>query len=140
MRHYAFATLVVLGLVAGPPFSSRASAETFDPSLTNSIHALERAVNSIAIASADPVATQRNSDNIRWMHGELALIREACSRGRDVEAAWRLEEVQLRMKTVAQSSPARPFCRVTGRMHGNCPLTADSRGVKRKAGIEPTSD
>jgi hypothetical protein len=133
MRHCVFATLVVLGLVAGLPFSSRASAETCDPSLTNSIHALERAVNSIAIASADPVATQRNNDdNIRWMHGELELIREACSRGRDVEAAWRLEDVQLRLKTVVQSSPARPFCRVTGRMHGNCPLTADSRGVKRR--------
>ena len=42
-------------------------------------------------------ARQRNDVGIGWMQDELGLIREACLRGGDVEAVWRLEKVQQGM-------------------------------------------
>jgi hypothetical protein len=131
MHCCAFAKLVAIGLASGLPFCSQALAETCERSLTNSIHEVERAVDSVTIERADPVATQRNNEHFRWMHDELELIREACSRGRDVEAAWRLEEVQRRMKIIGQSLPARTPCRVMARTRGNCTLAAVPQTVKR---------
>jgi len=90
---------MVVGFAPGRLFASPALAQACNHSLTESIRAVELAVGSIAVHSADTVDAKRNIANIHWMQGELALIREACSRGRDVEAAWRLEEVELRLNS-----------------------------------------
>jgi len=133
----AFAVTAVVGLVSGALFSSQTLAQACEPSLMDTLHAVELAVDSISIDSADPGASER--ENISWMRRELRLIRDACSRGRDVEAVWRLEQVQLRVATLVQSSSARPSCRVMGILHTNCPVAANPQDVKRKADIDPTA-
>jgi len=55
---------------------------------------------------------------IEWMHGELELIRDACSRGKDVEAVWRLEQVQLRIKNAFAQFPERISRPATRRIGG----------------------
>jgi len=103
MHRWAFAIPAVFGVLS-QVLPSQTLAETCEASLRDSIHAVELAVDSISIETAGPVAAKWNIDNLGWMHGELALIREACSRGRDVEAVWRLERVQYRMRNIPQGA------------------------------------
>jgi hypothetical protein len=133
MNRLTLAAPVVMGLAYGLLFSSEALARTCDPPLTASIHTVEHAVDLLPIDGADPSAVTQDTENIRWMRGELELIREACSRGSDVEAVWRLEQVQSRMTLALKLATRRQTCRVAARVGGKCPLTRQDRGARRKA-------
>jgi hypothetical protein len=96
-------------------FSVHSLAQSCDPSLTSSIRAIEKLVDLLPGDGVHAQDVQRDEENICWMHGELGLIREACSRGEDVEAAWRLEQVQIRIAIIGNPGPARQFRQVSGR-------------------------
>jgi len=118
-------------------FSSEAFSETCDLPLTASIQAVERAVDLLPLDAADPSAVKPD-ENVRWMRFELGLIREACSRGSEVEAVWRLEQIQSRMTMAAKPAPVRQPCRAAAHVGGKCPLTPDAHGGRRKTHIEAT--
>jgi hypothetical protein len=93
-----------------------------------SIHSVEQSVDLLRI-----------DDGVRWMRGELGLIRAACARGKDVEAVWRLEQVQSRMASTPRSTPARQSCQAPARGGEKCPLTPETRSARRKTANAPTS-
>jgi hypothetical protein len=84
-------------------FSLEAYAHTCDSSLTTSIHAVERAVESLPPYITEP-SSDKPDGSVRWMHTELGLIREACSRGSEVEAVWRLEKIQSKIEAATPAS------------------------------------
>jgi hypothetical protein len=112
-------------------FSPHALAQMCDPSLTTAIRAIEKLVYLPSGGGANP-PSQRDDANTRWMYGELGLIREACSRGKDVEAVWRLEQVQLKVTNTGKHAPERPFSRVAEHVGEKRMLTAGSSGAARK--------
>jgi hypothetical protein len=122
----ALAIHVAIGLACGLGISTDAEAQSCDPSLTISIHATEQLVYS---RSAGDV------QSARWMNGELGLIREACSRGNDVEAAWRLEKIQLGMANAGKLAE-RQIRQVTRRDGGKRSPIGNSRNATRKTRME----
>ncbi len=94
MKFTVFAAAGLMGLLC-PPFASLgAAAETCAPTLTESILVAKRAVDSLV---TDTPA----------MRMELSLIDDACRRGKDVEAAWRLEQVQAHLVATRRAVPPR---------------------------------
>ncbi|MFI4889505.1 MAG: hypothetical protein ACHQIL_03135 [Steroidobacterales bacterium] len=100
-------TRAALALAGGLLLATTSTALSCGAPLTSSILTVQRLLE---VAPHDGAHSQRikwSDADISWMHGELELIHDACSRGRDVEAAWRLEQVQLRMASAGNpgSSP-----------------------------------
>ncbi|MGO8857836.1 MAG: hypothetical protein ACLQO1_19290 [Steroidobacteraceae bacterium] len=125
----ALAIHVAIGLACGLGISTDAEAQSCDPSLTISIHATEQLVYSLSAGDVQ---------SARWMHGELGLIREACSRGNDVEAAWRLEKIQLGVANAGKLEPERQIRQVTRRDGGKRSPIGNSRNATRKTRMEQT--
>jgi hypothetical protein len=75
----------------------------------------------VSTLSADTRPGGPRTDDMRWMREQLQLIDAACSRGGDVEAAWRVEAVLERLKRV----PARSH--LTGGLQ-EAPAMGDAAG------------
>ncbi len=114
--------LLVLGTAIS--CAAEAAAGGCDAPLARSIQATK------TLWSARP---EGNSD----IHGELQLIDEACARGKDVEAAWRLEQIQRRLAD-RRSAPARLRCQAGVRLSNSCSLVADARIGRRTLNVDPT--
>jgi hypothetical protein len=79
-------------------------------------------------------------DQSAWMHEELRLIAEACSRGRQVEGTWRLESLQRAVQEGRPASNTR--CKSRARESRKCagsgyPLTAVQQRNPRQKGVGP---
>jgi len=48
------------------------------------------------------------SIRVRWMQDQLSMIDDACRRGREVEATWRVESLQRELEAGALSPPKAP--------------------------------
>jgi hypothetical protein len=114
------AATVLIALAHGPLVSSAAFALDCEPSLTTTIRTVETQVDALLIDYGDLSAAQRDDDNIGWMRGELALIRDACSRGREVEAVWRIEAIQRRIIAAHELIARRASCQVRERIGVHC--------------------
>jgi hypothetical protein len=100
--------------------SSAACALDCEPSLTTFIRTAEAQVDALLIDYADLPAAQRDDDSIGWMRGELALIRDACWRGRELEAVWRIEAVQRRIIAAQKLMARGASCQVGERVGVYC--------------------
>jgi hypothetical protein len=125
MKTTAFAAVGLFGMSCLWFSSSGAMAETCAPTLTESIR--------VAKTAADTLITDTPATR-----SELLLIDDACRRGKDVEAAWRLEQVQAHLEVTRLGASARRRCHATLRLSGACSLTADARTGSRTMNVEPT--
>jgi hypothetical protein len=133
------AASVLIALAHGLLVPSAAFALDCEPSLTTAIRTAETQVDVLLIDYADLSAAQRDDDNIGWIRGELALIRDACSRGREVEAVWRIEAVQRRIIAAHQWIARRASCRVRERVDVHCVHSPSKSSARRRPSIEPKS-
>jgi hypothetical protein len=97
-NHFALGVALAFLMPIGLLCSNRGVADSCDAPLTAVIEAVEHVLGSRSAEGVAAILEERGPDDIRWVQSEMNLIREACSRGSDVEAVWRLERVQLRMK------------------------------------------
>jgi hypothetical protein len=81
-----------------PAAHAQASCDAKLVDTVRSAHAL------VSTLSADTRPGGLRADDMRWMREQLQLIDAACSRGGDVEAAWRVEAVLERLKRVPARS------------------------------------
>lgn len=134
MLRWVFADTTAVALACGLAFAphafAQASMQTCESPLTDYLHAVEKTVSMIPVDGVDPEFVARHAEDMRWINGELTLIREACSRGGDVEAAWRLERLQARIATCVQSFSKRTSRRVMRRSRGNYAFAANEPGDK----------
>ncbi len=109
--------------------AAEAAAESCDVPLARAIQATK------ALWSAQP-----HGDDYAKTFGELALIDAACTRGKDVEAAWRLEQIQrpLAPRAVPQRVAVRSHCQTSVRFSNSCSLVADARTGRRTLNVDPT--
>jgi len=126
--------LVISGLACLAGTIGTAAAESCDPPLARSIQATKAAWFSRSAATAAVAGTTTTE----WIPGELRLIDEACTRGKDVEAAWRLEQIQKRLTVAMQTSPARSRCQTRLRLPNSCSLLAVASTGRRTMNVEPT--
>ena len=134
----------LLGLGAMYLFSAAAAGQGCDPSLAQSIGAVQRIVESLhatkpgqfRVAAVD--GSEHSAEHAQWMQGQLRLINEACMRGGDVEAAWRLEQVQETLSPLRRAGSVRHGCQATSRFDATCMLSADARMGRRTMNVEPT--
>jgi hypothetical protein len=143
---------VFIALALGLLVSSAAFALDCEPSLTTSIRTLETQVDALLVDYADLPVAQRDDDNIAEMRGELALIRDACSRGREVEAVWRFEAVQRRIIAARKSIARRaswevphenglPYSRQARRPRQGMPQQrANNQRYANRCGQQPICD
>ncbi len=125
----------VAGALSLLVLSARTLALGCEPVVVASIAAVKSTLHSRAAEARDGDLA---AANLGWMQDELRLIDEACTRGRDVEAVWRLEQVQAGLDPPPrQSAPSRPRCHTTLRFSGVCSLTADARSGSRKMNVDP---
>lgn len=114
--------------------SARTLALGCEPVIVASIAAVKSTLHSRAAEARDGDLAAANSG---WVQHELRLIDEACTRGRDVEAVWRLEQVQAGLEPPPkQPAASRPRCHSTPRFSGVCALTADARSGGRKMNVD----
>lgn len=75
----------------------------------------------------------------RWVRDQLRLIEEACARGSDVEAVWRLEDVQdvLQAQRNPRSGIQPSRCQMTTRLATGCAVAADLSMGRRTVNVEP---
>ncbi len=68
----------------------------------------------------------------------MKLIDAACARGKDVEAAWRLEQVQRGIALLGRTAQTRPSCQAKLGFASSCSLSADLAAGRRTMNVEPT--
>jgi hypothetical protein len=129
------AASVLIALAHGLLVPSAAFALDCEPSLTTAIRTVETQVDVLA----DLSVAQRDDDNVGWVRGELALIRDACSRGREVEAVWRIEAVQRRIIAAHKWMARRASCRVRERVDVHCVHSPSKSSARRQPPIAPQS-
>lgn len=100
------------------------AGEQCDPALAQSIRTVQSNVESLRAGKSDLVALK------------LRLIGEACAHGRDLEAAWRLEQLQDQL--IASRNAARASCQATSRSAFTCNLSADAAVGRRTINVDPT--
>jgi len=123
----------LLLLVGAPALVGRAAADSCDDPLALSIQRT-RASWSVQ-ANASPADAARADT---WIQTELRLIDAACARGKDVEAAWRLEQVQRGIALLRRVAQNRPGCQAKLGFASPCVLTADLAAGRRTMNVEPT--
>jgi hypothetical protein len=126
--------LVISGLACFAGTIGSAAAESCDPPLARSIQATKAAWSSRAVDTAAITDTATRD----WIPSELRLIDEACTRGKDVEAAWRLEQIQKRLTVAMKTSPVRSRCQTRLRFANSCSLLAVANTGRRTMNVEPT--
>ena len=125
------------------PFAAHAD-EQCAQSLSQFIQDVQTTIESLHPGEPDQFRVMANdgseytSSNVRWMQGELRRIIEACSRGRDVEAAWRLEQLQGNITAARKAALPQRSCQATSRVDASCALAADMRSGRRTMNVEPT--
>jgi len=120
-------------LVAGPLLVGRAAADTCDDPLASSIQRTKASWSSRANASPADAA---RADT--WIQTEMKLIDAACARGKDVEAVWRLEQVQRGIALLRRTAQLRPGCQAKLAFATSCSLSADLVAGRRTLNVEPT--
>ncbi|MGA2707578.1 MAG: hypothetical protein ABSF86_04170 [Steroidobacteraceae bacterium] len=98
----------MVALACAVTFSANAWAQDCAPEQKAYFRVIEQLVD----------LSSSGGSEIEWMHDELKLTRDACSRGKDVEAVWRLEQVQQRIKNVLAQFPERTSPPATRRVGG----------------------
>jgi len=68
----------------------------------------------------------------------MKLIDAACARGKDVEAVWRLEQVQRGIALLRRTAQLRPGCQAKLAFATSCSLSADLVAGRRTLNVEPT--
>lgn len=122
---------VVICFLIGLPFCKPTPAHGCDPSLSNYIHAIEILIDVPAPRAVRPLAIKPRDEKIHWMQDELGLILDACSRGRDVEAVWRIEQVQMTVAGNGKPDGERPFRSLPGRTAAKRSLLVEARMARR---------
>jgi hypothetical protein len=126
--------LVLGGLACFAAGIGTAAAASCDPALARSIQATKAAWSSQGV-DASPIPGGLGS---KWIPSELQLIDEACTRGEDVEAVWRLEQVQKRLTLAPKTVPRRSRCQARLRFVSSCSMIAAARTGRRTMNVEPT--
>jgi len=116
---------VAVGLLYFSIASADASAEDCAPTLSAYLYAVEERVAWLGLGQAAPQLGSREEANRHWTQTELVLIRDACSRGKDVEAAWRIEQVEIRM----DNDRARKAAKKASRTGASDPRTRAASGA-----------
>jgi hypothetical protein len=120
-------------LVAGPALVGAVAAETCDDPLALSIQRTRASWSEQANASPADAA---RADS--WIQVEMKLIDAACARGKDVEAAWRLEQVQRGIALLRRAAAVRRGGQAKLRFASSCSLSADLAAGRRTMNVEPT--
>jgi hypothetical protein len=102
------------------------AGEQCEPALMQSIRTVQNSVESTHNVNSDAVALK------------LRLIGEACSHGRDLEAAWRLEQLQGQLNAARKISQTRASCQATSSAAFICALSADAASGRRTINVDPT--
>jgi hypothetical protein len=127
-----------LGLALTLLLSSGAQAgEQCASSMAQSIRNVQNALDTLRSGSND--GAKYSANQARWMQEELRMISEACARGSELEAAWRLEQIQGRMAAPRKPSAGTGTgtCQATSSAEFSCALSADARIGRRTVNVEP---
>jgi hypothetical protein len=100
--------------------------EQCEPALMQSIRTVQDSVDALHRPKSDAVSL------------EFRLIGEACARGRDLEAAWRLEQLQAQLIAVRNAARARSGCQATSSAGFLCTVSADADAGRRTMNVDPT--
>jgi hypothetical protein len=113
-----------------------------DPSVARFIQDTQKTIDTLQSIEADRVpmalGTEHTPGNMQWMQAELRRIGEACTRGRDVEAVWRLEKLQGYVLAAHTTAAPRSSCQATSRADAACTRAADAVSGRRTKNVEPT--
>jgi hypothetical protein len=125
-----------LGLTLTLLLSAGAQAgEQCASSMAQSIRNVQNALDTLRSGSNDGAKYPPNQ--ARWMQEELRMISEACARGSELEAAWRLEQIQDRMAAPRKPIAGTGTCQATSSAELSCALSADARIGRRTVNVEP---
>lgn len=113
--------------------------------LGSEAHAAQQCASSLTqtiLSVQGTIDALQSGPSSNWMHDELRLISEACARGGDLEAAWRVEKLQGQLASARSRQAAargtRGSCQATSRAEFTCDLSADTRAGRRMMKVEPT--
>jgi hypothetical protein len=107
------AGLIVLAALVAPPFGAPAGAACLEP-LQGPLRAVQGEIRSLRADAAlpsrmiAPGGASYETLRVAWMLDQLSLIDDACRRGREVEATWRVEALQRELEAGVPPAPKAP--------------------------------
>jgi len=115
-----------------------------DAPLVQAVRDVREVVDSLAdgkpshARAAEPGSNVAYANEARWMREQLQLIDEACRRGAEVEAAWRVEALLDSLKAHASSGPRADDRRQAAPALSDAWLVEIAARGKRTVKAEPT--
>jgi hypothetical protein len=122
-------------------WSLQAAEQQCGPFLTLPLRQVQKVVESLLVTKPGQLrvlakdGSEYTAGDAQWMQRELRLIDEACLRGGDVEAAWRLEQLQ---GSLISARRGKRNASDVGRSRDSTPpvLSADARMGRRAINVE----